>query len=52
MVQLMLLHPKAHSYLASFKSIPDLPFWYWLTQFVLEKTPLVVLNAVILEYID
>ena len=52
MVQLMPLHPKAHSYLASFKSTPVLPFWYRLTQFVLEKRPLVVPNAVILEYID
>ena len=27
-------------FLASFKSIPVLPFWYRLTQVVLEKRPL------------
>jgi len=37
MVQLMLLHPKTPSYLASFKSKLVLPFWYRLTQVVLEK---------------
>jgi len=37
MVQLMLLHPKTPSYLASFKSKLVLPFWFWLTQVVLEK---------------
>jgi len=37
MVQLMPLHPKPPSSLASFKSRLVLPFWYWLTQVVLEK---------------
>jgi len=39
-VQLMPLHPKTPSSLASFKSRLVLPFWYWLTQVVLEKRPL------------
>ena len=39
-VQLMPLHPKAPSSLASFKSRLALPFWYRLTQVVLEKRPL------------
>ena len=39
-VQLMSLHPKNPSSLASFKSRLVLPFWYWLTQVVLEKIPL------------
>jgi len=38
MVQLMPLHPKTPSSLASFKSKLVLPFWYWLTQVVLKKT--------------
>jgi len=33
-------HPKTPSSLASFKSTLVLPFWYRLTQVVLEKTPL------------
>ena len=33
-------HPKTPSSLASFKSILILPFWYRLTQVVLEKRPL------------
>jgi len=33
-------HPKTLSSLASFKSRPVLPIWYWLTQVVLEKRPL------------
>ena len=37
MVQLMPLHPKTPSPLASFKSRLVLPFWYWLNQVVLEK---------------
>ena len=37
MVQLMPLHPKTPSYLASFKSRLVLTFWYWLTKVVLEK---------------
>ena len=37
MVQLMPLHPKTPSSLASFKSRLVLPFWYLLTQVVLEK---------------
>ena len=40
MVQLMPLHPRTPSSLASFKSRLVLPFWYRLTQVVLEKTPL------------
>ena len=36
-VQLMPLHPKTPSSLASFKSRLVLPLWYWLTQVVLEK---------------
>ena len=43
MVQLMPLHPQTPSSLvslASFKSRLVLPFWYQLTQVVLEKRPL------------
>jgi len=40
MVQLMPLHPKTASSLASFKSRLVLPFWYRLTQAVLGKRPL------------
>ena len=40
MVQLMPLHPKTASSLASFKSRLVLPFWYRLTQVVAEKRPL------------
>ena len=39
-VQLMALHPKTPSSLASFKSKLVLPFWCQLTQVVLEKRPL------------
>ena len=39
MVQPMPLHPKTPSSLASFKSRRVLPFWYQLTQAVLEKRP-------------
>jgi len=39
-VQLMPLHHKTPSSLASFKSKLALPFWYQLTQVVLEKRPL------------
>ena len=39
MVQLMPLHPKTLSSLASFKSRLVLPFRYRLTQVVLEKRP-------------
>ena len=39
-VQLMPPHLRTPSSLASFKSILVLPFWYWLTQVVLEKRPL------------
>jgi len=38
MVQLMPCYPKTPAPLASFKSRLVLPFWYWLTQLVLEKT--------------
>jgi len=40
MVQLMPLHPKTLQYLASLKSKLVLPFWYRLTQVVLEKRPI------------
>jgi len=40
MVQLMPLHPKTSSSLASFKSRLVLLLWYQLTQVVLEKRPL------------
>jgi len=40
MVQLMPQHPNIPSSLASFKSRLVLPFWYRLTQVVLEKRPL------------
>jgi len=41
MIQLMPLHPKTPSSLVAwFKSRLILPFWYWLTQVVLEKRPL------------
>ena len=38
MVQLMPLHPKTSSTHASFKSRLVSPFWYWLTQAVLENS--------------
>jgi len=40
MVQLMPLHPKTPSSLASFTSRLVFPFWYRLTQVVLEERPL------------
>jgi len=40
MVHLMPLHPKTPSSLASFNARLVLPFWYQLTQVVLEKRPL------------
>jgi len=40
MVQLMPLHPKTPSSVASFQSRPVLPFCYTLTQVALEKRPL------------
>jgi len=40
LVQLMPLHPKTPSSLASFESRLVLPFWCWLTQVVLENRPL------------
>ena len=40
MVQLMPLHPQTPSSVASVKSRLVLPFWYRLTQVVLEKRPL------------
>jgi len=40
MVRLMPLYPNTPSSLASFKSRLVLPFWYRLTQVVLEKRPL------------
>jgi len=38
-VQLMPVYPKTPSSLASFESRLVLPFWYRLTQVVLEKRP-------------
>jgi len=38
MVQLMPMHPKTRSALASFKYRLILPFWYRLTQVIPEKT--------------
>jgi len=40
MVQLMPLHPQTPSSLDSLKSRLVLPFWFQLTQVVLEKRPL------------
>jgi len=40
MVQLMPLHPKTSSSPVEFKSRLVLPFWYWLSQVILEKRPL------------
>jgi len=48
MVQLMPLHPKTPSPLASIKSRLVLPFWYRLTQAVMEKRPLNGCNVVVL----
>ena len=45
MVQLMPLHPKTPSSLASFRSRLVLPFQYRLSQVVLEKTPLNVCSS-------
>ena len=45
MVQLMPLHPRTPSSLASFKSRMILPFWYRLTQVVPEKRPLNVCSS-------
>jgi len=47
MVQLMPLHPKTQSSLASFISRLVLPFWYRLTQVVLEKRPLYGCSVVV-----
>ena len=46
MVQLMPLHPRTPSSLASFKSRLVLPFWYRFTQVVLKKKPLLPLLVV------
>jgi len=46
MVQLMPVHPKTASSLASLKSRLVLPFWYWLTKGFLEKRPLNVCSVV------
>ena len=40
MVQLMPLQSQTPSFFASFESRLVLPFWYWLTQVVLEMRPL------------
>jgi len=47
MVQLMSLHPKTPSSLASFKSKLVLPFWFWLTQAVLEKRTMKMENELV-----
>jgi len=47
MVQLMPLHPKTPSSLVSFKSRVSLPFWYRVTQVILEKKPLNRCSAVV-----
>ena len=55
MVQLMPLHSRILSSLASFKSRLVLPFWYQLIQVVLEKRPLrngVIVVIVRLIYIN
>ena len=52
MVQLMPLHPKARSSFASFKSRLVLPFWYWLTQVVLEKRPVNGCSSSVSSYKD
>ena len=49
MIQLMPLHPNTQSSLASFKSRLILPFWYWLTQAVLEKRPLNGYSGVVVD---
>jgi len=49
MVQLMPLYPKTPSSLASFKSRLVLPFWYWLTEVVLEKRPLNECSVVVVN---
>ena len=54
MVQLMPLHPKTLSSLASFKSRLVLPFWHRLTQAVLEKRPLNGCSSIVVtvQHID
>jgi len=47
MVQLMSLHPKTPSSLASFKSKLVLPFWFWLTQAVLENRTMKMENELV-----
>jgi len=50
MVQLLPLHPETLSSLASFKSRLVLPFWYWLTQVVLEKMLLNGCRVAVVEF--
>jgi len=52
MVQLMPLHPQTPYSLASFKSRLVLPFWYRLTQVVLEKRPLNGCSSSVVQYIS
>ena len=47
MVQLMSLHPKTPSSLASFKSKLVLHFWFRLTQAVLEKRTMKMENELV-----
>ena len=51
-VQLMLLHPKTPSSLPSFKSRLVLPFWYRLTQIVLEKRQLNACTVVVVVTVE
>jgi len=51
MVQLMPLHPKSPSSLASFKSRLVLPVWYWLIQVALEKRPGVVVVVLFISHV-
>ena len=47
MVQLMPLHPKTPSSVASFKSRLLFPLWYWLSWVILDKGPLNGCNVVV-----
>jgi len=51
-VQLMPLHPKTPSTLASFKSRLVLLFWYRITQVVLENRPLTGVVVVVAEALN
>ena len=51
MVQLMPLHPKTPSSLASLKSRPVLPFWCRVTQVFLEKRSFNGCSEIVLVYV-